>query len=261
MQREDVLDQLVTMSNRLGDPARDYVILGEGNTSARADAGTFWVKASGTELGTLERAGFVRVSFERALAMLDGPDLTDEQARQRLGEAVVDPVTGVGPVPDVKLRPSVETVLHALCLNLEGINFVGHTHPTAVNTVTCSAVFEAAASGRLFPDEIVVCGPAPVVVPYTDPGLPLARKIRELIEQYLDECHEVPKVILMQNHGLIALGRTAQQVENITAMAVKAARVLAGTYALGGPHFLTARDVARIHTRPDELYRREVIGE
>ncbi len=65
----------------------------------------------------------------------------------------------------------------------------------------------------------------------------------------------------MQNHGLIALGRTAQQVENITAMAVKTARVLLGTYVLGGPHFLTARNVDRIHTRPDELYRRKLLGE
>jgi len=261
MQREDVLDQLVAMSNRLGDPARDYVILGEGNTSARADADTFWVKASGTELGTLGRAGFVRVSFERALAMLDAPDLTDEQVRQRLDEAVVDPLTGWGPLPDVQMRPSVETVLHALCLNLAGVNFVGHTHPTVVNAVTCSAGFEAAVGGRLFPDEIVVCGPAPVVVPYTDPGVPLARRIRELICRHVDEYHEAPKVIVVQNHGLIALGRTAQQVENVTAMAVKAARVLLGTYALGGPRFLTATDVARIHIRPDELYRREIIGE
>jgi len=65
----------------------------------------------------------------------------------------------------------------------------------------------------------------------------------------------------MQNHGLIALGRTAQQVESITAMAVKAARVLLGTYILGGPHFLAAEAVARIHTRPDELYRRKLLGE
>jgi len=64
----------------------------------------------------------------------------------------------------------------------------------------------------------------------------------------------------MQNHGLITLGRTAQQVENITAMAVKAARVLIGAYALGGPRFLTAENVDRIHTRPDEAYRRKVSG-
>jgi hypothetical protein len=45
---QDVLAQLVELSNHLGNPANDYCILGEGNTSARADEGTFWVKASGT---------------------------------------------------------------------------------------------------------------------------------------------------------------------------------------------------------------------
>ena len=253
--QDDILAQLVAMSHNLGDPTLDYVILGEGNTSARADADTFWVKASGTELRTIDRAGFVRVSFERVLAMLDAPDLSDEQIKQRLNEAKVDPALGDG------IRPSVETVLHATCLSLEGVNFVGHPHSTAINAITCSIAFETAVSGRLFPDEIVVCGPAPVVVPYTDPGVPLARKVRDLINRYIDEHREIPKVILMQNHGLIALGRTAQQVENITAMAVKAARVLIGTYVLGGPRFLTARNVERIHTRPDELYRRKQLGE
>jgi rhamnose utilization protein RhaD (predicted bifunctional aldolase and dehydrogenase) len=260
MPQDDILTQLVAMSNHLGGPALDYVILGEGNTSARADADTFWVKASGTELRTIDRTGFVRVSFERALAMLDGPDLSDGQVRRRLIEARVDAATGSGSAPDDGVRPSVETVLHAVCLSLEGVHFVGHTHPTPVNALTCSAAFETAISGRLFPDEIVVCGPAPVVVPYTDPGMPLACEVRDSIDGYIDEYQEVPRVILMQNHGLIALGRTAQQVADITAMAVKTARVLLGTYALGGPHFLTSRAADRIHTRPDELYRRKLLG-
>jgi rhamnose utilization protein RhaD (predicted bifunctional aldolase and dehydrogenase) len=253
--QNDALTQLVAMSHNLGDPALDYVILGEGNTSARADADTFWVKASGTELRTIDRTGFVRVSFERVLTMLDDPAMDDEAVEQGLYAARADSAPGEG------VRPSVETVLHALCLNLEGINFVGHTHPTAVNALTCSVAFETAVSGRLFPDEIVICGPAPVVVPYTDPGVPLARLVRRLINQYIDEYYEVPKVILMQNHGLIVLGRTAQQVENITAMAVKAARVLLGTYAVGGPRFMTPQAVERIHTRPDEAYRRKLLGE
>jgi len=147
-------------------------------------------------------------------------------------------------------------VPHALALSLAGIRFVGHTHPTAINALTCSLGFEAAVSSRLFPDEIVVCGPAPALVPYTDPGLPLARKVRQVIADHLQNYGEPPKVVLMQNHGLIALGRTAQEVENITAMAVKTARVLLGTVAFGGPHFLSAEAVRRIHTRPDELYRR-----
>jgi rhamnose utilization protein RhaD (predicted bifunctional aldolase and dehydrogenase) len=247
----DILDQLVAMSNNLGRPELDYAILGEGNTSARADADTFWVKASGYEMRTIGRDGFVRVSTAKALAILDVPELTDGALKQLLTEAKVDATEG---------HPSVETVLHAIALGLEGVKFVGHTHPTAVNAVACSAAFESAASGRIFPDEIVACGPASVLVPYVDPGVPLARTVKERIGQYLNEYGEAPRVILMQNHGLIALGRTAQQVENITAMAVKAARILLGTYALGGPHFMSLKAVARIHTRPDELLRRKVIG-
>lgn len=253
MELDDTLAQLITLSNNLGNPANDYVILGEGNTSARVDADTFWVKASGKELRAIDRSGFVRVRFDRALALLETTDLSDGDVRSALAAAKVN--------PDTPAHPSVETVLHASALKLEGINFVGHTHPTAINALTCAALFETAVGGRLFPDEIVVCGPAPVVVPYTDPGAPLARKVRDLIDRFIDDYREVPKVILMQNHGLIALGRTAQQVENITAMAVKTARVLLGTYALGGPHVLTSQAVDRIHTRPDELYRRGVIGE
>ena len=249
---DDILAQLVTMSNNLADPTLDYVILGEGNTSARADADTFWVKASGTELRTIEASGFVRVRFDWVLALLEAGDLSDEDVKAGMEAAKVDPA--------VTARSSVETVLHALALQLEGVNFVGHTHPTAINALLCSQKAEEAVSGRLFPDHIVYCGPASVYIPYTDPGVPLARKVRDSIDQYVDEYHEIPKVVLMQNHGLIALGRTARQVEDITAMAVKAARVLIGAYALGGPRFLTAENVDRIHTRPDEAYRRKVSG-
>ncbi len=248
----DILAELVNLSNTLGDPANDYAILGEGNTSVKVDEETFWVKASGTELRTIGPEGFVRVRFEPILAMLNGPDLSDQEVKEALVAAKVDPQT--------KGHPSVETALHALCLKLPGINFVGHTHPTAINMITCSAAFETAVSGRLFPDEIVLCGPAPVLIPYVDPGLPLAREVQRRINAYIDTYGELPKTILMQNHGFIALAPTAQKVENITAMAVKAARVLVGTYALGGPHFMTPQAVARIHTRPDEHYRQRVIG-
>jgi rhamnose utilization protein RhaD (predicted bifunctional aldolase and dehydrogenase) len=252
MRHSDVLDQLVALSRKLGDPANDYTILGEGNTSARASEATFWVKASGTELRTIDTNGLVEVRFDRVLALLDAPSLTDAEIKQGLSEAKVDAAS--------LAHPSVETVLHALCLQLDGVNFIGHTHPTAVNALTCSVGFDAAFAGRLFPDEIVVCGPAPVLIPYVDPGPPLARAVKAHIDAHIDYYGEVPKVIHMQNHGMIALGRTAQQVENITAMAVKTARVLAGTYAMGGPRFMTPEAVARIHTRPDEHYRQKVIA-
>ena len=247
--RQESLKQLIAMSRTLGDPAFDYVILGEGNSSARIDADTFWVKASGAELRTIDANGFVRVRFEGVLALLEADDLSDEEVKAGLEAARAD--------PQATARPSVETVLHALALSLPDVNFVGHTHPTAVNAILCSQRAEEVIAGRLFPDEIVYCGLAPVYIPYTDPGVPLARVVRDAIDRHLDEYRENPKVILMQNHGLIALGRTASEVENITAMYVKTARVILGACALGGLHFMSPEAVARIHTRPDESYRRQ----
>lgn len=249
MQPNDILAELVAMSRSLGDPALGYAILGEGNTSARIDAETFWVKASGAEMRTIESGGFVQVRFDDVLDMLAIDSLSDADVNARLEAARVE--------PQGQARPSVETVLHAVALKLEGVNYVGHTHPTAVNAILCSQRAEEAIAGRLFPDEIVYCGPAPVYIPYIDPGAPLARAVRDALDGYLDEYRETPKVILMQNHGLIALGKTASEVENITAMYVKTAQVILGAYALGGPHFMSAEAVDRIHTRPDEQYRRQ----
>ncbi len=248
----EVLHDLIALSRSLGDPSRDLAILGEGNTSALVDADSFMIKASGKELRTADVSSFVSVSLSRALSVLDETELTDAEVRQALLDCKSDP-TG-------ESMPSVETFLHAYLLSLPDINFIGHTHPTAVNAVLCSANAKKAVSGRLFPDEIVCCGPAVCYVEYIDPGLPLARHLRKRVEEFIDEHNMSPKVILMENHGFIACGKTTRDVETITAMYVKTARILLRTYAMGGPRFLTPENVARIHTRPDEHYRQRQIG-
>ena len=145
--------------------------------------------------------------------------------------------------------------MHAILLSMEGVNVIGHTHPTAVNVFTCAQEGKQAWQGRLFPDEIVCCGVAPVWVDYTDPGVPLALEVRSQVESYTQNEGLRPKVILIQNHGLVALGATTAEVINATMMMCKTARILWGTYALGGPHYLTGQQVERIFTRPDEKYR------
>lgn len=247
---KEVLEQLTALSLRLGEPERDLVILGEGNTSAAVDDELFLIKASGQSLVNITPEGFVAVRRRAVLKLLEQPALTDAEVKAGLQAACVDPG---GPLP------SVETTFHALLLGLEGIRFVAHTHPTAVNALLCSRNAEAIVSGSLFPDQIVVCGIAPVLVPYTDPGVPLARAIRERVSAYCNHYGEIPRVIFLRNHGLVALGKTAAQVESITAMCVKTCRVLLGTLAAGGPQFLSPENVERIHTRPDEAARRRVI--
>lgn len=250
MMEQKILTELHQMSNHLGRPDLDYAILGEGNSSARIDAETFFVKASGVSLRDLQPQDLVKVSFSKVFKLLEKGNLSDEDIRSGLKATCVDSAPAA--------HPSVETFLHAVLLQLQGVNFIGHTHPAAVNAILCSQFAAEAYSGSLFPDQIVYCGPAVVFVPYTDPGLQLAFAIRDQVDTYIQRWGEAPKVIVMQNHGFIALGKTAKDVENITVMGVKTARILMGAYTLGGPHFLSAESVERIRTRPDEEYRQHI---
>ncbi len=250
--RSEIVAQLIELSKTLGDPARDLAILGEGNTSAKLSDQSFLVKASGKELRTADEGTFVEVSFAHALAALGGSNLSDAEVRQALVDARIGDVGAT--------MPSVETFLHAYLLTLPGIAFVGHTHPVAVNSILCSVHSRSLVAGRTFPDEIVCCGPAVCYVEYTDPGLPLACALRDQVESFITEYNMAPKVILMENHGLITLGKRPKDVMTATLMYVKAAKILLGACAFGGVRFLTQQNVDRIHTRPDEHYRQAQIG-
>lgn len=242
----DPLADLLALAHHLGEERRDYAIIGEGNVSARLDAETFLIKASGSSLQTLAAHQVAHVRFAPVLRALEHERLSDVEVH-----AVLDAARADAAQP----WPSVETFFHALLYQLTDAQFIGHTHPTAVCSVLCS-VNAALITRHLMPDEIVVCGPESVFVPYTDPGVPLARAISDQVRAYQDRWGESPRTIYLQNHGLIALGVTAKQVQNVTAMAVKHARVLMGALSCGGANFLDARAVDRIHTRPDEAVRR-----
>jgi rhamnose utilization protein RhaD (predicted bifunctional aldolase and dehydrogenase) len=97
-------------------------------------------------------------------------------------------------------------------------------------------------------------------VPYCDPGLKLAQSIRKNVEAYRRKAGIVPRVILLQNHGLIAIGATPNAVLAATLMAVKSAEITLGCHAAGKPRYLSATDVARIAGRTDEHYRQKALG-
>ena len=76
------LSDLINMTRALGEPAMDYVIIGEGNTSMRIDEDSFFVKASGHQMNNIGEDGFVAVRLAPMLALLDDPPqtLTEQKA-------------------------------------------------------------------------------------------------------------------------------------------------------------------------------------
>lgn len=247
------LNSLLSLSHDLGREERQLAILGEGNTSTRLDDRQFIVKASGSNLATLAPENVTACDFAKLLALLDKKSLPDTAIDEALLDARLD---------SSAKKPSVEAIFHAWLLTLPGVNFVGHTHPNSVNSLLCSKWARTFANRRLFPDEIVCCGEASVFVPYTDPGLKLAQTIRRETEKFIKKAGQPPRIILLENHGLIALGASPNAVLAATLMADKAARIFLGATAASGgktPQFLTPAQVARIAGRPDEHYRRKML--
>lgn len=250
-QHQEKLEALLKLSHALGREDRQMAILGEGNTSARLGVDTFLVKASGSSLGALREEDVVECKADALLTLLHQSGLTDKDIETVLMASRVNPQSK---------KPSVEALFHACCLNLDGVEFVGHTHAVAVNQILCSPRAAEFATRRIFPDEIVCCGGASVFVPYTDPGLLLAQAIRERTNEFIREHKQIPRVILLENHGIITLGRTPAAVLAAMLMAEKTAAIWVGAAMLGGPKFLTPQNVERIAGRSDEHYRQRALN-
>ncbi len=244
------LDSLVEMTRALGEPWRDYVVVGEGNTSLRLDEDSFLIKASGQQMHGIGADGFVAARIRPILALLDDPPATLSEQKALTQAAVIGESGGAS--------PSIEVSFHAMLLQECAAKVIGHTHPTAINQILCSEYAADFALKRRFPDEAVVCGPVSALVPYADPGLPLALEMRAAVREFLATYSEAPKLILLENHGMIALGQTPAEALNITAMAVKAARIYRGALMTGQPRHLPEEEVWHVYRRPDEIYRRRL---
>jgi rhamnose utilization protein RhaD (predicted bifunctional aldolase and dehydrogenase) len=242
------LDELVWLSRELGQQDRDLILLAEGNTSALLDDGSFLVKASGARLDRIAAREFARLRVEPLLEAVR--DAAPRDVAALLADARCEPSPGIG-------VPSIETFVHVVCLGMGGARFVAHTHPTQlVGLLSTPAAKEILTAGALFPDEAVICGVAPLFVEYSAPGLELGRALAIRLREHLALHGEPPRTILLANHGLVTVGRSASDALAVTVMAVKAARVRAAALAAGGLRPLTAASLNELVRRPDEIDRR-----
>ncbi|RPJ55069.1 MAG: SDR family oxidoreductase [Acidobacteria bacterium] len=195
----DSLRQLIEVSRAVG--ARpEYVQGGGGNTSVKSpDGRTMAVKASGTLLGEMsEEAGWVELDTAGLLSIFDQTHLAKLGVDER--EARVLQYQAAAVVGGPSRRPSVESTLHAL-LN----KVVIHTHPVAINALTCGAgepaMNEVAAADKL----------PPLWVPYTNPGYTLAAAVKDSVEEYKKDHGALPQVLLLENHGIFVSAQTVEE--------------------------------------------------
>jgi rhamnose utilization protein RhaD (predicted bifunctional aldolase and dehydrogenase)/NAD(P)-dependent dehydrogenase (short-subunit alcohol dehydrogenase family) len=211
------LDDILELSRSFGsDP--DFSRGGGGNSSVKV-GDVLYIKPSGLPLAALTAQALIALNLAPLTAFLnadrapDGPGETTTPGDASGPTDAMEVALSARMDPTDDRRPSVEFLFHALLPE----RFVLHTHPTDVNAITCSAD-GAGLADRLFGDRALW-------VPYTDPGLPLARAIRDTRASFEARTRlPAPKAVLLQNHGLIVCGDSASEVSATSASIVSAVR-------------------------------------
>jgi rhamnose utilization protein RhaD (predicted bifunctional aldolase and dehydrogenase)/NAD(P)-dependent dehydrogenase (short-subunit alcohol dehydrogenase family) len=192
-----LLNDLVALSRRFGEDP-EFARGGGGNSSVKAD-GILYIKPSGTSLAELTAESVIALDVAPLMELLNAPS-------DRPVAGGTDEVMEVALVARVSVRddrrPSVECLFHSLLPE----RFILHTHPTTVNSVTC------AESGAEITEKLF--GSSVLWIPYTDPGLPLARLIRDTRRSYEEKTRKAaPRTLFLQNHGLVVAGDTPAEIE------------------------------------------------
>ncbi|MGZ6273971.1 MAG: SDR family NAD(P)-dependent oxidoreductase [Candidatus Limnocylindrales bacterium] len=203
-----ILDAIVELSRRIGaDP--EFSRAGGGNSSAKAN-GVLYIKPSGAPLADLAAEALIGLELRPLLELLDAPERAESgRGTDEVMQAAVASRVG----PDDGRRPSVELLFHALLPE----RYVLHTHPITVNGLTCSSRGQELAS-EMFGESVLW-------IPYTNPGLPLARKIHDLrLEREARTGAPAPSVLLLQNHGLVVAADSTDEIDRLSGRLVAAIR-------------------------------------
>lgn len=204
----------------------------EGNVSSRYyDTDRLLIKASGKKLSTLDTCGLSEYSIS------DGKLING-------------------------IKGSIETDFHRVIYKYyPEVNFIAHTHPINTLKILCGDAnilfhFERK---RLYPEQVIFNGPYSMAVGYHNPGKDLAKGIENEILHYELNSKPQPKLILLDNHGIIALGKTAQECVAITETCEKAAEVFLGALSTGKIRYLSDSSVQELLDDENEKYRMALV--
>lgn len=199
------LELLVERLRKLGVD-RSVCNWGGGNTSAKSHEIDFrgrsvrvlWVKGSGSDLATCNKASFTGLYLDDLLPLLERKQMSDAEMVAYLEHCFFEPG---------RPRPSIETLLHAFLPFAQ----IDHTHADATNYFACAANGEVLAR-ECFGEDLLW-------IPYRRPGFGLAREVALAVH-----ANPAAKLVILAKHGLITWGETDEECYAATCTAIERAR-------------------------------------
>ncbi|MGQ9473246.1 MAG: class II aldolase/adducin family protein [Candidatus Caldatribacteriaceae bacterium] len=144
-------------------------------------------------------------------------------------------------------KPSSELLMHwFIYLERQDVEVIIHTHPPFVLGV----IGGGGSVQPMFPDFVAYLSRT-VLLDYITPcTLELARAVRQSVQK--------ADAILLQNHGLIAVGSTLKEAYYRTEIMEEAARITAISKIFGNPRILSSKECQDILSLDAEIYRQEL---
>ncbi|MDQ1911643.1 class II aldolase/adducin family protein [Paenibacillus sp. GD4] len=179
----------------------DLIQAGGGNTSVKLNSEEMLIKASGFLLSDVEEdRGYVLVNNKKILKLFSNEELLeidDKKQREKYAAfALKDSIHS-----DYNIRPSIETFLHSLLYK-----YTLHTHPIVVNIITCQKQWKESLENIFSEDK-------PLYISYQTPGIDLALEMNKELQKYISLHGVKPKLIFLQNHGLIVSSDEYTEIE------------------------------------------------
>lgn len=177
----------------------DLVQAAGGNTSVKLKNSEMLIKASGFLLSDVtENNGYSKVDTKKIVNILKNKTITyetDRRKRELLVKGFVEEAT-----LDKNNRPSIETLMHSSLYK-----YTLHTHPVVVNMIVIQKEWKEVLTS-IFKNENIA------LVSYKTPGIDLALELDKVIKAFVI----VPKILFLQNHGLIITSDNVDDIERLT---------------------------------------------
>jgi L-fuculose-phosphate aldolase len=219
-----VIENLLILSDRINK----FCVGMEGNISAKISDGLL-IKASGSKLSNLSEKDLVSFDF-------NGNQLSNFDK-----------------------KGSMELGFHTFLLGFNDINYISHTHPSNTIKILCTNYSKLFAENRLFPDQVVFNGLKSCLVPYAKPGEDLNNMVKKYVNSFIEIKGFFPKLILLENHGIIACGETIDECIIITEICDKSAEIFLDSILLGNIRFLTDIETNDLINDKKEKYRHNLL--
>ena len=157
------------------------------------------IKASGYLLSDISiNVGYSKV-YTNKISNIINSDAIKNEFNKRKKEILAKKLVEKATINKIN-RPSIETLLHSTLYK-----YTLHTHPIVVNIVVIKKKWKEILLS-IFKNKDMA------LVPYKTPGIDLALELNKVISNF----KVIPKIIFLQNHGLIITSNNINDIQKIT---------------------------------------------